>query len=391
MKRTALFMPGGENLAFTILMRQGRQSRREDSSPADSAASRGDRVPGDELWNEPPIPPGPFFSLVDTGMHGVMIISAIRAGIETGVFRELEQPRALPDLSRATGIREEFLVPYCAVLSTLGLLREEEGLYQNSPLASTYLFEGSPYSQISYLEKTSRMVEDLWEGLPGILRDGPVSYMREDFYDRLILPSMAENSLTGRLQRTVRAIAALPGFSSFRKMIDLGGGHGLYAIALARENPFLEAIIFDLPGVTPLADEYIRCYHAARVRTVSGDFFKDEIGEGYDLIFSSSNPSGKSIGILDKIRSALNEGGYFVNVQSDDEGHRDAYSALEWQLWTIGNRPKGKGTFTKEQPFLTPEYRDALASHGLDIISEQKVRDDYHPHATVTLIIAQKV
>jgi hypothetical protein len=389
--RTLPFFAWRAEHGTTIPLRPDDTSRAYNDSSGDRDTRRGSAPPGRELYDEPPVPPGAFFSLIDAGMHGLIEISAIRAGIRIGIFCELEQSRSLPDLSRSLGIREELLGPFCDLLCSMGLLRKEDGLYHNSALASTYLFDGSPYSQISYLEKTSRMVEDIWDHLPGILCQGPVSYTREEFFDALILPSMAENALTGRLQRTVHVISALPGFSSFRKMIDLGGGHGLYAIALAKMNPSLEAIVFDLPRVVPLADDYIRRYDAVRVRTVGGDFFRDGIGAGYDLIFSSSNPSGKSIELLDKITSALNLGGYFVNVQSDDEGTRDPYSALEWQLWTIGHRPKGKkGSFTKELPFLTPGYRAALASHGLSVISEEKIRDDYHPDATVTMIIARK-
>jgi hypothetical protein len=393
--------PGQEpNLTFfawraehetTIRVRPDDTSRAYNDSSGDRDTRRGDAPPGRELYDEPPVPPGAFFSLIDAGMHGLIEISAIRAGIRIGIFCELEQSRSLPDLSRSLGIREELLGPFCDLLCSMGLLRKENDIYHNSGIASTYLFERSPYSQISYLKKTSRMVEDIWDNLPVILRQGPVSFTREEFFDALILPSMAENALTGRLQRTVHAISALPGFSSFRKMIDLGGGHGLYAIALAKMNPSLEAIIFDLPRVVPLADDYIRRYDAVRVRTVPGDFFRDDIGAGYDLIFSSSNPSGKSVELLEKIAAALNPGGYFVNAQSDDEGARDPYSALEWQLWTIGRRPKGKkSSFTKELPFLTPGYRAALALHGFSVISEVKVRDDYHPDATVTMIIARK-
>ena len=373
-----------------ICVRPDKASRAAEGPTGAGSASRDTSITEDALRAEPSVPPEQFFSLVDSGMRGLIGISVIRAGITTGIFRELEHSSSISGLSETLGISGELLVPLCNLLCTMGLLREEDGLYRNSGLASTYLFDGSPYSQVSYLEKTSRMVEDLWEHLPEVLREGPVSYTREDFFDRLILPSMAENALTGRLQRTVRAISRLPGFSSFRRMIDLGGGHGLYAIALAGLNPGLEAIVFDLPRVIPLADKYIRRYNAARVRTVAGDFFRDDIGGGYDLIFSSSNPSGKSIELLDKITTALNPGGYFVNVQSDDEGERDPYSALEWQLWTIGHRSKKKSAFTKEQPFLTPAYRKALASHGLSVISEQKVRDDYHPRATVTMIIARR-
>ena len=69
---------------------------------------------------------------------------------------------------------------------------------------------------------------------------------------------MAQNTICGRLQEVVRKVTSLPSFFKMKKMIDLGGGHGLYAIALACHDPDLNATVFDLPGVIPLAEEYIK-------------------------------------------------------------------------------------------------------------------------------------
>ncbi len=342
------------------------------------------------LLDEPPVPPAAFFSLIDGSMHGLVRMACIAAAVKTGIFEELEAPCPVSALASRIDAREEIVSELCRVLGSLGLLEQSGGMYRNSSLASAYLTTSSQFSQVRYIEKTWRQSMDLFMQLPAIMRSGPVSYEKEHFFRDLSLPAMAENALAGRLQRTIRPIVNLPGFGSFRRMIDLGGGHGLYAIALARANPSLDAVVFDLPFVTALADDYIRKYGATRVKTVGGNFFTDDIGTGYDLVFSSSNPSGKSIEMLSKISSALNPGGVFVNVQSGECEQKDVYTMLEMRLWTLENTRRGEGHLTREQPFLTPGYLEALEKAGLSIVCKGDIRDDYHEGSVVQMIIAEK-
>jgi hypothetical protein len=342
------------------------------------------------LLDEPQVPPAAFFSLIDGSMHGLVRMACIASAVETGMFEVLETPCPVSDLASRINGTEEIVSALCGVLVSLGLLEYSGGMYRNSPVSSTYLTRSSQFSQLKYIEKTWRHSLDLFAQLPVIMRSGPVSYEKEHFFRDLSLPGMAENALTGRLQKTIRPITDLPGFGSFKRMIDLGGGHGLYAIALVQQNPSLEAVVFDLPFVTASADDYIRKYGATRVKTVGGNFFTDEIGTGYDLVFSSSNPSGKSIEMLSKISAALNPGGVFVNVQSGDSEPKDVYTMLEMKLWTIENTRRGGGHHTKEQPFLTPEYLEALEKCGLTIIFSGDIPDDYHQGSVVHMIIAEK-
>ena len=123
---------------------------------------------------------------------------------------------------------------------------------------------------------------------------------------------------------------------------------------------------------------------------IAGDFFRDAIGEGYDLIISSSNPSGKSALLLPKISGALNTGGYFVNIQSAGGPPHDPLQALENKLWTFKGADKIHSGFTKEQEFMTPEYRDALKNNKLEIVDEQDIRDDYHKDTWVRMVIARR-
>jgi hypothetical protein len=345
-----------------------------------------------DFLKEPEEPPDHFFPLIDEGMHGLIRFAALYAAVSLHLFDHLEAgPGALRELSHATGIDEDRLFPLLEVLGSSGIIFRVNERYKNSPVASTYLVSDSPYCQKSHIHKNAVFLETIWAHLPERLVGRPLVFPSQEFFTGLALPAMAENALTGRLQRIVREITAMPEFVSAKKMIDLGGGHGLYAIALSALNPGLDAFVFDLPHITLLAERYIRQYQASRVFTFPGNFFSDDIGSGYDLILSSSNPSGKSPELIRKISDALNEGGLFVNVQSDDRDRDDVYHALEWQLWTLDNEEKGKGRYTREKPFMTEEYRNEMAREGLNVVLDKRIKDDYHQFGSVRMVIAKKV
>jgi len=289
-----------------------------------------------------------------------------------------------------SGVDSATLAPFCDALVAMDLLSFSGNRYQETPLAATYLDAGSPFSQVYYLRKNARMIEDIWNRLPDVIRSGPVTYSAGEFFPGISLRAMADNAVCGRLQATIRPIISLPRFFGYRRMIDLGGGHGLYAIALTQQHPHLVAYVMDLPPVIPLVEEYITAYQAERVHTLPGNFFEESIGSDYDIVFSSSNPSGKSIDLLPEIASALNHSGVFISVQSDRDEHRDPLLALEWQLWTLNGDSKGADRYTKEQPFLSEEYRNALEEQGLRIMQILDIPDNYHKNTMVKMMIAEK-
>jgi hypothetical protein len=344
-----------------------------------------------DFMNLPGTRPGFFFGEIDAEMEGLARVAAVSSACELSLFDHLEE--GIGDartLSGLTGVNPETLERLLFVLCEAGFITCSDRGFSNLPVASAYLVSGSPFSQLHHIRKNAIFMKEIWARLTDRLVEGPVAFEKETFFREISLPAMADNALCGRLQRTVREVVATPGFSECRKMVDLGGGHGLYAIAFTTVNPGLEAVVFDLPSVVPLAESYIARYHASRVRTMPGDFFSQSFGSGYDLVFSSSNPSGKSIDLLPVIADSLNAGGYFVNVQSDDRERKNVYQALEWQLWTIGGEKKGKGAYTREQPFLTREYRNAMKDTGFIMVRETQLRDDYHEDTFVHLMIAQK-
>lgn len=343
------------------------------------------------LWSMPPDPAESFFSTINELNNSARLLCLIASSAHIGLFDALEEWKTEEELASCILVKYS-LSDIIEALVQSGLVFTQDGRYKNSPMISTFLSRTSPYYQGAYLDKMYRHFRDLWSDLPGLLRNGPKQYNEEEFYSKYSLPSMAQNAMCGRLQQVIQAIAGLSEFSGMKKMIDLGGGHGLYAIALACKNPLLQAIVFDLPGVVHLAEQNITYYGLNdRVQTVGGNFFTDSFGSDYDLILSSSNPSGKSIEMVKKISQALKPGGFFVNIQpGDDSSVPEPLNDLEFSLWTFDEVKVPKTSWSKNKKFLTEEYISTLLKNRLTIESITRVSDPYIKDYYVTMLIAKK-
>lgn len=70
-----------------------------------------------------------------------------------------------------------------------------------------------------------------------------------------------------------------------RRLLDVGGGAGAFALAAMRRFPSLEACVFDLPSVSGRARElFARSGVSERGRVCGGDFTSDPLPGGFDLV-----------------------------------------------------------------------------------------------------------
>jgi demethylspheroidene O-methyltransferase len=74
-------------------------------------------------------------------------------------------------------------------------------------------------------------------------------------------------------------------FAGVKCLLDVGGGDGTFLAAVASRHPRLELKLFDLPAVVPLAQVRLAGRGLEqRVQVSGGDFFRDELPRGADLI-----------------------------------------------------------------------------------------------------------
>ncbi len=124
--------------------------------------------------------------------------------------------------------------------------------------------------------KSNRPASTNDEGAAFIYRDGLESAMeREQSARRLTL------ALAGRAKNVAPALAAGLSLDGDRLLLDVGGGTGIYSIALLQANAGLSAIIWDRPEVLRVAAEMAAEYGVAdRFHCVAGDMFDDPVPGG---------------------------------------------------------------------------------------------------------------
>jgi hypothetical protein len=98
------------------------------------------------------------------------------------------------------------------------------------------------------------------------------------------------------------------------KLLDVGGASGTYTLAFLRKYPSLHATIFDLDTVIPMARARIEKEGlTGRVSFAAGDFYRDELPHGYDLVLLSAiihqNDPRENVDLYRKALNALVPGG----------------------------------------------------------------------------------
>lgn len=100
-------------------------------------------------------------------------------------------------------------------------------------------------------------------------------------------------------------------------MLDLGGGPGLFGIAIVASHPGMSGVIFDQPAVVKVAQSFVREYGPDdRMEVMGGDYTIDPIGEGYDLVWAKNTLNfarDDMDSMVANIYDALSSGGVFIS------------------------------------------------------------------------------
>lgn len=80
-------------------------------------------------------------------------------------------------------------------------------------------------------------------------------------------------------------VLASVSFRDVRRLLDVGGGHGAFLKAIGTAHPHLELGLFDLPEVVETGRALLgEAVGPQRVSAHPGNFFKDSIPQGYDMV-----------------------------------------------------------------------------------------------------------
>ena len=241
-----------------------------------------------------------------------ILFSALNAGI----FPLLEEPRTAQEVADALGGWSPRGVRMLLdSLVALELVSKTDGRYRNGAMASSCLVPGAPTDQ-THIIKHKAFGWETWGKLQDAVRTGsPVQADRPEQSSeelRAFICGMADIA-----KHSARAMLEELDVSPYRRMLDVGGGPGTYAIAFLEANPDMQATVLDLPDVLPIGREHAASTTVAdRLTFTAGDMTADSFGSGYDLILLSniihSYGSEMNRELVRKSYDALEPGGLLI-------------------------------------------------------------------------------
>ena len=291
----------------------------------------------------PQLDPGPILQTAFAFWSSKVLLTAV----EFDVFTKLGDRRMTgAELGAELGLHSRGISDFLDALVAMQFLdRAGDGppaRYFNTPVGALYLDRRSPRYVGGWLVMLNDRLFKFWHDLPEALRTGrPQNEVKhgqkgmfEELYEELPRLEQFMGAMTGLSRLNFEAFAAKFDFSNFTTLCDVGGATGLLCIEVAKVNPHLRCLSFDLPPVEPIARKHIAAAGMSdRVSTASGDFFRDPLPKAdmitMGMILHDWNLE-KKLHLIRAAYDALPPGGALVAIEAliDDARRENVFGLL---------------------------------------------------------------
>ena len=308
----------------------------------------------------PAAPPDDFTRMVNAWRESRIVLTAV----ELDLFSAIGDGGTAADVARRLAADPRGTGCLLHALAALGLLEKRAESFHNGPVAARFLCAGAPDDHRGALMHSAALWHR-WSALTECVRTGRPADRgpRDEMDTAAFIAAMHANST----QRAPALIAALE-LSGVRRVLDVGGGSGGYAIALARAAPQARIEVLDLAEVVPLTARYVATAGLSdRVRTRVGDLNADDFGAGYDLVLISAichmnGPAGNA-DLIRRAARALAPGGRVVVLDHILEPDRTTpVAGAIFAVNMLVNTPAG-GNYTEA------EYSGWMRDAGLSDVA----------------------
>lgn len=231
---------------------------------------------------------GALFDLCAGFVYTQTLLACLRLDVLGKVY---ERPRTAGEVARLTGLSTQAADMLLRAAASLDLLRARgDGTFGLGLKGAALIDNPGVCAMIEHNALLYRDIADPVDFLRRARPDGELArywgYAAEGHdadlpgeqtaaYSRLM--SVSQEMIAEEVLSAMR-------FAGFRKLLDVGGGHGAFALTVARATPGLSVAVFDLPSVVQGAAAAARAAGIARFNTHAGDFVRDSLPEGADVI-----------------------------------------------------------------------------------------------------------
>ncbi len=328
-------------------------------------------------------------TLVWDAWLGLYKTPAMSVALELDIFESLD---AQPDSPEGLAERRDFdvrgLRALLPMLMQMGFLALHGGLYQLTEAGKQYMLKSSPFCWNGLFKRLSStlvahklLLETINKERARAAKNRPVDGWESGHIDMALAKDVTA-FMHSHSAPAAYGMARTCDFSGIRKVLDVGGGSGVFSIALAGLRPDIYCSIMELPTICEVAQQYIdEAGVTAQVDTVIVDMFRAPWPLGFDAHFFSNVFHDWSvetcIELAKKSYTALPVGGSILlhEMLLDDSGTAPAPAVAFSLLMAMG---------TLGQQFTLGQLREILEQAGFRNVSCQ------HSYGYYSLVRAVK-
>lgn len=320
-------------------------------------------------------------------MRGYIDSLALNTALEVGLFWLLDEaPRTAEQVGAALGVPAYRCGPWLELLAGLGLLERRGEQYAPSAEGRAAILDAFRRETWSHLAEEERLryafgVDlsrhmshplSVWAGQNRMPHNYLAAIAADAGFARRFTHMLYELHLP-----LAEQVAAALELSGGGRLMDLGGGSGVIALALLRRDPALSAVVVDHPHVCAAGREIAATRpEGERLRHEPGDFLRDDLPAGCDLALLC-DVGIYSQALFRKVWCALNPGGRLIIVD-EFESPRRAFSHARrryafYEAMT-GPRPFDRGPADAAPPSVG-RVQALLARAGFQLSVEQRLED----------------
>jgi 3-hydroxy-5-methyl-1-naphthoate 3-O-methyltransferase len=240
---------------------------------------------------------------------GYWISKTLMTAVELEIFTKLAGGKelTLEELKSILRLENRPAEVFTTALVSLGLLTVTNTntidgkvrSYSNSDMSELYLDKNKPSYIGDFISMLDKHMYRRYDKLPLALKsnkpvqDDQVESAGKIFEDAKSSKATKEMEVFTRAMYGVSVIPAVSltkifDFSTHSKMLDVGGGSGVYSIEVVKAHPHVRATVLDLAPACHVANEYIKQFGLeGRIDTLVDDFVREELPSGYDVVLLS--------------------------------------------------------------------------------------------------------
>jgi hypothetical protein len=261
-------------------------------------------------------------------------------------------PKSAQELAEATKMHGPSLYRVLRALASTGVLAsEEDGRFALTPLSELLVTDAPGSMRWFVVSELGQEHYPAWGNLMHSVKTGEIAFdnhfgvdIWKYFQQNPDDAAVFNDSMSAMTAVVNQEITSRYDFSSFNKIVDIGGGHGGLITSILNANPRAFGVLFDAAPVIAGARQRLEAAGLAdRCAIIAGDFFKavPAGGDAYIMKWIIHDwDDERAIRILRNCRSQMQQNGRVIIVDSvvpeNDEPDFSKFFDLDMLVMTGG-------------------------------------------------------